>query len=45
MVRNGIEMSLDSLIDCCDQNLRQGYNWVVKYNGTASKRKIGILGS
>ena len=44
MVGNGIEMSFDSLIDYPDQNLRQGYNWV-KYDGTASKRKMGIFGS
>ena len=42
---NGMEMSLDSLIDCSEQNLRQGYNWVVKYSGTAPKRKMGILWS
>ena len=45
MVGNGIEMNLNSLIDCSEQNLRQGYNWVVKYSGIAPKIKMGIFGS
>jgi hypothetical protein len=45
MAGNGIEMNLDALIDCSEQNVMQGYNWVVKYSGTAPKRKMGILGS
>ena len=44
MVGNGIERNLDSLIDCSEQNLRQGYNYVVKYSGTAPNRKMGIFG-
>ena len=44
MVGNGIEMNMDFLIDCSEQNLRQGYNYVVKYSGTAPNRKMGIFG-